>query len=99
IWPIIGYNNSYMQERDLKGKEAHQLSIDDLKHIRAKLDERSHAHCLAKWFQVTLNLHNGRSASCCLQPSKMIDVTRLQANPETLHNGAAHIEDRLRMRS
>lgn len=88
-----------MQERDLKGKEAHQLTIDDLKHIRAKLDERSHAHCLAKWFQVTLNLHNGRSASCCLQPSKMIDVTRLGDEPETLHNGAAHIEDRLRMRN
>lgn len=88
-----------MQDSDLKGKEAHQLTIDDLKHIRARLDERSHAHCLAKWFQVTLNLHNGRSASCCLQPSKMVDVTRLEAAPDTLHNGAAHIEDRLRMRS
>lgn len=93
------YNRAHMQDSDLKGKEAHQLTIDDLKHVRAKLDERSHAHCLAKWFQVTLNLHNGRSASCCLQPSKMIDVTLLKEYPDVLHNGAAHVEDRLRMRA
>ncbi len=53
---------------------------------------------MAKWFQVTLNLHNGRSASCCLQPSKKIDNTSLKSDASKIYNTPEHINDRVKLR-
>ena len=87
-----------MPDSLLKEKDVNLLSLEDLKIVRAKLDERSQAHCLAKWYQVTLNLHNGRSASCCLQPSKPLPRGGVVADPSLLHNTKAHIQDRIDLR-
>tara|TARA_R110000868_G_scaffold248282_11_gene504695 strand:- start:509 stop:4978 length:4470 start_codon:yes stop_codon:yes gene_type:complete len=87
-----------MQQGSSNPKEAHQLTLEDLRNIRSQLDKRSSAHCLAKWFQVTLNLHNGRSASCCLQPSKKIHVEPLSIDASKIYNTPEHIDDRFKLR-
>ncbi|MBH48094.1 MAG: hypothetical protein CME71_07975 [Halobacteriovorax sp.] len=87
-----------MQQGSSKPKEAHQLTLDDLRNIGSQLDKRSSAHCLAKWFQVTLNLHNGRSASCCLQPSKKINRTSIESDASKIYNTPEHVLDRIKLR-
>lgn len=87
-----------MPSDEILVKEASELSLEDLKNVKRMLDERSGAHCLAKWYQVTLNLHNGRSASCCLQPSKPLELEAIKQDITQIHNGDAHVEERVSLR-
>lgn len=87
-----------MPTDQIMAKEASELSLEDLKNVKRMLDERSSAHCLAKWYQVTLNLHNGRSASCCLQPSKPLNLKAIHQDIAEIHNGEAHVLERVALR-
>ncbi len=88
-----------MPSDEILVKEASELSLEDLRNVKRMLDERSGAHCLAKWYQVTLNLHNGRSASCCLQPSKPLNLEAIHEDIDNIHNSSAHVEERVALRN
>jgi len=42
--------------------------------------------CLAKWYQVTLHLHNGQTHSCHHPKTHKINLDELADNPSALHN-------------
>lgn len=54
--------------------------------FRNKLDSVSPSMCLAKWKQVTLHLHNGRTHSCHHPYPHPIPLDELKDNPSALHN-------------
>ena len=81
----------------LEKTASNELLVEELSALGRRLDSVSPTFCLAKWYQVTLSLHNGRSASCCLQDSRPIPLDELEDDPSKLHNGEGHIEDRRRL--
>ena len=58
------------------------------------LDKVSPTFCLAKWLQVTLNLHTGTNASCCLTPPSKIELTKVSENQNEFHNTEENLKDR-----
>lgn len=54
--------------------------------IKEKLDAISPSFCAAKWLQVTLHLHNGRTHSCHHPRPHLIPLTELKRNVSALHN-------------
>ena len=60
--------------------------IDDTKEIKNKLDKISPSMCMAKWFQVSLHLLNGKTHSCFHPPAKTIPLEELEQNNSALHN-------------
>lgn len=54
--------------------------------MRDRLNAVSQSFCLAKWKQVTLNLHNGFTQSCHHVKSHKIPLEDLRENPSGLHN-------------
>jgi len=58
------------------------------------LDNVSETFCLAKWKQVTLNLHTGTNSSCCLTPPSHIDLKKIQKNVLVFHNTEENLKDR-----
>jgi pyruvate-formate lyase-activating enzyme len=58
------------------------------------LDSVSDTFCLAKWKQVTLNLHTGTNSSCCLTPPSHIDLNDVQKNALVFHNTKENLKDR-----
>jgi sulfatase maturation enzyme AslB (radical SAM superfamily) len=54
--------------------------------MKKKLNEISPSFCAAKWTQVTLHLHNGRTHSCHHPSTHKIPLEELQHNPSALHN-------------
>lgn len=58
------------------------------------LDKVSPTFCLAKWLQVTLNLHTGTNASCCLTPPSKVDLNNLKYNIHEFHNTKENKSDR-----
>ena len=69
-------------------KNSNDLTLEEIGLVGEGLSSVSPSFCLAKYYQVTLNLHTGSAASCCLQPPRPLD------DPEDLHNGKRHIRDR-----
>lgn len=51
-----------------------------------QLDSVSPSFCVAKWSQVTMHLHNGRTHSCHHPPSHQIPIGELAKDPSALHN-------------
>ncbi len=54
--------------------------------IRKKIDDISPSFCAAKWQQVTLHLHNGRTHSCHHPRTHQVPVKEIEADPSALHN-------------
>jgi len=54
--------------------------------IKNELDKVGCGFCLAKWTQVTIHLHLGRTHSCHHPDTHPIPVSELQNNPSALHN-------------
>ena len=44
--------------------------IDDINETKNKLDKISSSMCMAKWFQVSLHLPNGKTHSCFHPPAR-----------------------------
>jgi organic radical activating enzyme len=75
---------------------------DDLVTLRLKateerLGEVSKSFCLAKWYQVTLHLHNGQSQSCHHVKATEIARDQLAENPSALHNTPTKMKAREQM--
>ena len=58
------------------------------------LDRVSKTFCIAKWLQVTLNLHTGSNASCCLTPSSRFSIDGVKENLNYFHNTEENKKDR-----
>lgn len=50
------------------------------------LDSKSKSFCGAKWYNATIWLGSGATASCCLTPAHAIDVEEVKKNPSAIHN-------------
>jgi organic radical activating enzyme len=56
------------------------------KNTRDALNSVGPGMCLAKWYQVTLHLHNGHTHSCHHPNTHKVPVEELIGNPSALHN-------------
>lgn len=66
-----------------------QSDIDYLENIKVtkdKLNKISSSMCMAKWFQVSLHLPNGKTHSCYHPPAHKIPLEELEQDPSALHN-------------
>lgn len=68
--------------------------ILDLPKVKADLNSVSPTFCIAKWKQVTLHLHNGRTHSCHHPYPHPIPLNEIQADPSALHNTQHKIRQR-----
>jgi organic radical activating enzyme len=57
----------------------------------------SPSFCAAKWYNATIWLGNGRTASCHLPPAHSIPLESIESNPSALHNTAYKKEKRKEM--
>ena len=78
-------------------KTSNDLTWEELKAFKQHLDNKSPTFCLAKWYQTTLSLHSGYSASCCLQSPKKLNPEEVEQRPSRLHNSREHIQDRMQL--
>ena len=62
-----------------------------------KLNSRSEAMCLAKWYNATIWLGSGMSTSCHHPPAHAIDLEAIKTNPSAIHNTVEKKIDRLNM--
>jgi organic radical activating enzyme len=58
----------------------------DIKKTIQIINEISPSFCAAKWYNSTIWLGNGRTASCHLPPAHSISVDEIKENPSALHN-------------
>lgn len=58
----------------------------DIKKTIKIINEISSSACAAKWYNATIWLGNGRTASCHLPPAHSILLEGLDSNPSLLHN-------------
>ncbi len=65
--------------------------------VKAQLDSVSPTFCIAKWKQVTLHLHNGRTHSCHHPYPHAVSKAELQNDPSALHNTEKKKEARAQM--
>jgi len=65
--------------------------------VKGELNNISPSFCLAKWKQVTLHLHNGRTHSCHHPYPHKIPLDELKDNPSALHNTSFKKEQRRMM--
>ena len=54
--------------------------------LKEKLNAISPSFCAAKWTQVSLHLHNGRTHSCHHPRPHIVPLEELRKNPSALHN-------------
>ena len=69
----------------------------DVKRTIEIINEISPSFCAAKWYNATIWLGNGRTASCHLPPAHSISVSEIMKNPSALHNTAFKKDRRLEM--
>ena len=50
------------------------------------IDSKSDSFCGAKWYNATIWLGHGQTASCHHPPAHNIDVKELKLNPSAIHN-------------
>jgi MoaA/NifB/PqqE/SkfB family radical SAM enzyme len=70
---------------------------DKLSKVKQDLASISPTMCIAKWKQVTLHLHNGRTHSCHHPYPHGISAKEIQSNPSALHNTSEKKEARKEM--
>lgn len=70
-------------------------NINDWK--RRVLDTKSSSFCGAKWYNSTIWLWQGKTASCHHNPYHDIDVEEIKINPSALHNTSIKKNERLMM--
>ena len=69
----------------------------DVKRTIEIINEISPSFCAAKWYNATIWLGNGRTASCHLPPAHSISVSEIMKNPSALHNTSFKKDRRLEM--
>ena len=57
-----------------------------LSDVKKTINDISPSFCVAKWSQVTLHLHNGRTHSCHHPNTHKVPLDELESNPSALHN-------------
>lgn len=67
---------------------------NSLSSIKEKINAISPSFCAAKWTQVTLHLHNGRTHSCHHPTTHKVPLEELKNNPSALHNTCFKKEQR-----
>lgn len=60
--------------------------LNRLSEIKDIINKVSPSFCLAKWSQVTLHLHNGRTHSCHHPAPHIVPLDELADDPSALHN-------------
>lgn len=69
-----------------KSTQHESAAKSHLLNTRENLDGVSPSFCLAKWYQVTLHLHNGLNHSCHHPRTHKISKDEIARNPSALHN-------------
>ena len=73
--------------------------IDKLQQWKIEiLDTKSESFCGAKWYNSSMWLYNGITASCHHNPGHEIDVEAIKLNPRALHNTPQKKEERQMMK-
>lgn len=62
--------------------------------IKKEINDISPSFCAAKWTQVTLHLHNGRTHSCHHPATHKVPIDELKQDPSALHNTCFKKEQR-----
>ena len=75
------------------------MSGELIKYLEKKeeLNSISPSFCTAKWSQVTMHLHNGRTHSCHHPSTHLVPLDELKENPTALHNTNYKKEQRKKM--
>jgi organic radical activating enzyme len=74
------------------------MQNEDIKSWKIRvLDTKSESFCGAKWFNSTIWLRPGRTASCHHNPGHNIDLEEIKTNPSAIHNTAIKKEERRMM--
>jgi organic radical activating enzyme len=60
--------------------------MPELKKTIQIINDISPSFCAAKWYNATIWLGNGRTASCHLPPAHTIPLEEIKTNPSALHN-------------
>lgn len=60
--------------------------IEKFNNYKKVLDKTGCGFCLAKWTQVTIHLHTGRTHSCHHPDTHVIPLSEIKRNPSALHN-------------
>ena len=60
--------------------------MENFKRTKSLIDSVSPSFCAAKWQQVTLHLHNGRTHSCHHPRPHAIPVSEIRIDVSALHN-------------
>ena len=60
--------------------------IEKFENYRSELNKTGCGFCLAKWTQVTIHLHIGRTHSCHHPDTHVIPLNEIKRNPSALHN-------------
>lgn len=71
--------------------------LDRLKITKERIDNVSPSFCAAKWQQVTLHLHNGRTHSCHHPSPHQVPVEEIRIDVSALHNTKHKKEQRKQM--
>lgn len=69
----------------------------DVKRTIEIINKISPSFCAAKWYNATIWLGNGRTASCHLPPAHTIPISEISRNPSALHNTSFKKDRRLEM--
>lgn len=75
-----------------KDMTAERLRVEQLNSISPSM-------CAAKWYDATIWLYSGKTASCHHTISHSIDLTELKTNPSAIHNTCEKKEARLEMKN
>ena len=77
--------NHGLSESQLKRTSMEHPSVRYAK-VKQEINSISPSFCAAKWSQVTLHLHNGRTHSCHHPSTHLVPLGELTDNPSALHN-------------
>jgi organic radical activating enzyme len=72
-------------------------NADFLNFKKEQLDPISSSFCAAKWYNATIWLNSGKTASCHHVPSHKIPLNKLKSNPSIIHNTNNKKEQREKM--
>ena len=74
-----------------------QMSEKRYKHVKKLLQKIGPGFCAAKWYNATIWLSNGRTASCHHPEAHNVPLDELKQDPRALHNTKFKLQQRLAM--
>src|SRR5688572_708084 len=69
-----------------------KMNPNNPKQKKLELNAISPSMCAAKWYDATIWLYSGKTASCHHPPAHKIDLREIKSNPSAIHN-TSHKKD------